>query len=1342
MALTDQFNAWADKLVDLSGKNDWISFRQTKNSTLALSEQAAKALMSGEPCRLRDLFDLKDSTTSRQLKTLMADAKENSDESGIDTLRFIDGFAEWNSEKNSKPYAPFRLFEVRATGGETSLDRAELQLDPESVMINPVWILLLRSQAGLELSDEMIEALNDGSEAVKELFLKAVPAEWELRFHEGLFLKNLNYQKLPMVEDLRRSTDALSKHKVIAALAGDAKAIRELQQTTVTCSKTALKTTPTREEFLILDADASQQWAINTALAGQNLVIEGPPGTGKSQTIANLIGALLARGQTVLFVSEKRAAIEAVKKRIVAVGLDALFHDLHDVGSGRGRPAEPFVKALDGLCDAHSVDHLALLHQEVDESRQRLLNHSQAVHTPRQPWGLSYHNVASMVVDSSRADTIPLTFTPAELKAVDHPALERIEKALRELAALPTSRALNPGWVLSEALLEGRLKAASLVSELLDQRDGLAGAWPHVERWLERLQSKRKGREALSLEKTRELATGLEVLYGVLAKSLDVTLLQSFSAEERAELRHQLAKGTQQSLLARIIDRPHRRAIKQALRVAQNEETGQIPRALELIAQLEVDVHLDPALRDTTFAAANEALATIQAHRDELAGLGLKPPGRDAPIQVLREWLEAATSDRQLLIQAPAISEHLGAIEAAGATRSGLIAKISAALVDGHPADSVVRSLRSAWAKQVEEKLRLADPWLAQANRGALDAAVERFRRVDRKSIVSTPLRIRRLVAERADQWRLEPEGERQVQLLRNEAIKRQRKGRLSARRLFKAAPELLTALKPCWAMSPLVVSQILPSDRQYFDVVIFDEASQIVPYEAVTAILRGKQVVVAGDSKQLAPTSTTFFASHEDDETAGPEPDDDETESATDLIQEAESLLGAMKSCLPPLSGIRQLRWHYRSEDERLIAFSNAHPDLYNRSLITLPGAGGLEPFRYHLVEGDRAALTGVSPAAEVKHTVNLILDHLQERPEQSLAVVAFGSIHANNIRKAFERALGSLPSQLQLHPDGRPDEIFRIRHLETIQGDERDVVIIATGYGLNKSGEPRYGFGPINIDANLQGLRRLNVAITRARRRVEIVTTIQPDRYDDKRLTKIGSKALINFMRFARSGGNDLGDLQPARAPMNPFEQDIHDALTAEGLRLIPQHGVSGYRLDFAVRHPEQHGRYVLAIEADGAAYHSSDSARDRDRLRQEHLERMGWRFHRIWSTEWIHNREGEIRAAVQAYEQALNRIEEPISTTAQGTLSNDVSTSNPQELSISNAPRRASRPTIPQRPRIDDYSDNELLSLLQWVQSDQVLRSNDEIIRQLLPQLGFQRLGPRIEERLMKAIKTWRG
>ena len=433
--------------------------------------------------------------------------------------------------------------------------------------------------------------------------------------------------------------------------------------------------------------------------------------------------------------------------------------------------------------------------------------------------------------------------------------------------------------------------------------------------------------------------------------------------------------------------------------------------------------------------------------------------------------------------------------------------------------------------------------------------------------------------------------------------------------------------------MSPLVVSQLLPSEKPFFDVVIFDEASQIEPEGSITAIVRAKQAIVAGDSKQLAPTKSSFFSQKLEENIVYEEEDYD---TAFDNVSETESLLEAVKTALPPVHGTKTLLWHYRSEDERLIAFSNRHKDLYSNRLITAPSISEDSPFAYHLVEGIFEDISGKCPKAEILKTVSLAIDHLESKPNESLGIIALGSDHAIKLRKEFERQTET--KLLKLFPDDKPDEKFFIKHLELVQGDERDIIFLSTGYGKRNHDSLRLDFGPINMDNNFFGLRRLNVAITRARKRLEVISTINPYEYDDNNLKKIGLKAFIQYLRFVKSGGKDMGDLKIDRIPMNPFEKDIYDTLIEAGIGLVPQYGVSGYRLDFAVQHPYEKGKFILAIEADGATYHTSETARDRDHIRQKHLERLGWKFHRIWAPSWYKRKEQELENVLSVIDNAV--------------------------------------------------------------------------------------------------------
>src|SRR5215471_3368268 len=414
------------------------------------------------------------------------------------------------------------------------------------------------------------------------------------------------------------------------------------------------------------------------------------------------------------------------------------------------------------------------------------------------------------------------------------------------------------------------------------------------------------------------------------------------------------------------------------------------------------------------------------------------------------------------------------------------------------------------------------------------------------------------------------------------------------------------------------MVSQVLPAAR-LFDVVSFDEASQIVPADAIPSVIRAHQVVVAGDDHQLPPTS--FFRQFSD---VDPEDDDEETVS---FGAGFESVLDALRPLLPTAP----LNWHYRSRDERLVAFSNER--IYGGALTTFPGVLRDDCLRHVVVRQDGRAGQETSVTAEADRVVELVLEHARTRPRESLGVIALGARHAERIDLALRDALEGVEPEVEAFFAEDVAEPFFVKNLERVQGDERDAIILSVGYGKHPDGRMRYQWGPLLRDG---GERRLNVAATRAKHRLTLVSSFSSKDVDPDRLTKTGAKLLADYLEYAGSGGTAMA--ATGAAELNPFEADVRDRLAACGITVVPQYGVGGYRVDFAAAHPEDAGRMVLAIEADGASYRESGSVRDRDRLRGEHLQRLGWRFHRLWSTNWFHNSPAEVAKLRDAYERAV--------------------------------------------------------------------------------------------------------
>ena len=465
-----------------------------------------------------------------------------------------------------------------------------------------------------------------------------------------------------------------------------------------------------------------------------------------------------------------------------------------------------------------------------------------------------------------------------------------------------------------------------------------------------------------------------------------------------------------------------------------------------------------------------------------------------------------------------------------------------------------------------------------------------------------------------------------EISILKKELSKQRRI--MPIRRLFKAIPNLLLTLKPCLMMSPLSVSLFLEAETYKFDIVIFDEASQVCTENAIGAISRAKQVVIAGDSKQLPPTNFFQAAISEGDFDSLDDDDEfDDSNAYESILDEA--------NMLPE----RTLRWHYRSRHEGLIAFSNAK--IYNNNLVTFPSNiekaenNGVEYIYVSDGYYDRGGKKG--NIIEANKVADLVFKHFKEQPHRSLGVIAFGEVQQQAIETVIrERRIHNQEFESFFVED--KEEAFFVKNLENVQGDERDTIIFSIGYAKDPAGIFRMNFGPLSKSG---GERRLNVAITRAKYNVKLVGSIMPTDINVDKISSEGPKLLRSYIDFAINGQSVL-DREITESDIvehdSPFEEAVYNFLDRKGYKLATQVGCSGYRIDMAVKHPTLSGIYVLGIECDGAAYHSARTARERDRLRQDVLENMGWKIYRIWSTDWIKDPVTEGAKLIEAVENAI--------------------------------------------------------------------------------------------------------
>jgi very-short-patch-repair endonuclease len=1316
--------SWIRQLVDMSRRNNLIYFRDLKVGTLDFTSAPAEAMLdllqSGKSDHRVALDDLvpaeKRTQATASLAEIAARARSNFEERGLETLFLALGLASWTAADGGRDSAapillmPLQVAQTSGRRGSWSLKRSG------ELKVNDVLVHALREEHGLAVDgDALVQAVlgDDEGEAFDltpafETLTAAATGVPGFAIARRWIVGNFAFQKMAIVKDLQQLGDALTRHDIVAGIAGDRSAADRACGDRGSVDPTQFDQTPPDQEFLILDTDSSQQQAIAATLRRQNGVISGPPGTGKSQTITNLIAETVARGETVLFVAEKRAALDVVLNRLKQAGLGHLCLDCHGAELTRRHVAEQLQESIERVREA-PLPNADALHRTFTERRDRLNAHVRTLHTIRQPGGLSLYQLYGRILSQPSNVECTTRFPRQVLETLDENAVDDCAQKVRDLASLAPlmMRESTSPWN------RARITSAEQLRTSLDTVRRLTReTWPAWQAAWTALLAECPATAPRCVEGVSALLPALSAIQETLRDNRE-----SIFQADLPRLREELAPAG--SLLRGLFALCFNGAYRQALRDVRAEHTGSAlsPRQTRALVLQVSDqratwdrIKADPAAVPKAWPRLAPAVAAWTAAREDLRTLAPtfpETPMESMAIAEIAGWVDTLVKDAITPAQLLRVHELETRLTECG---------LAPFFVDlrAHTPDPALwpSLLRDGWLRSCLEEAQVQDPSLPTFRGSLHDEIAAEFRELDKQRLAVARQRVGRAHAVAAVEARNTHRD--QSTLVGREAAKRAR--HLPLRRLFADAPDVLLALRPCWMASPLSVSQLIPGERPLFDLVIFDEASQVLPEDAVTALLRGRQAVIAGDSRQLPPT--TFFA-------AGV--DDDDREDADEGTSGFQSILDVMSAFLEPAWS---LDWHYRSRDEALIAYSN-HA-IYNDRLVTFPGPGLTKALTHVLVphvtgQGGQEG----SATREVQRVVELILEHASTRPDESLGVITMGIEHANRISMALARARDEHPD-LEVFFDSQRAEPFFVKNLERVQGDERDAIILSIGYGKDETGDLVYRFGPLLQEG---GERRLNVAITRARRRMTVVSSFS---HEDMRpdYPKLGVRLLRGFLEYAAAEGRRLGAGRATDVALNEFEQSVFDELKRHGLNLVGQVGSSRYRIDMVAMHPVKPGRFVLAIECDGASYHSAPTARDRDRLRQQQLEALGWRFHRIWSTDWFLRREDEVRRTLKAFADAVDHADAldnhtvPIGTTT-------APAPTPSLETPAGRPRDPKPHVLPGMD-IDDYSPSQLQSLVRWVLSDGQLPTDDEIITELTHELGFHRKGPRIVAALSEAIR----
>ncbi|MCR5463403.1 MAG: DUF4011 domain-containing protein [Bacteroidales bacterium] len=1092
-AKVDKHTIWERKLLDLSLRNNLINIHVKKGALQmigVMTEDAVQMIEDGigfnifgippgwvgdirtngiyqeitteDPLYSFAFKEMKDrrfhsyqseELTIVHLDAIRKEARHYLEENGANTLYLTIGALKWIDDDGETPhFAPILLIPVEITKATWSI-----KWTGEDITANLTILEKLRQQYGISIPGLDFVPETDGHVNVRKVMStirRAIMDKKGWDVEELVFLGNFTFNKFIIWNDVHLHRKMLDAHPAVSSLVEGKLKVKDIASPEGSIDLLC----PSAKVLQPISADSSQLRAIRDAVLGRSFVMHGPPGTGKSQTITNIIANAIYNGKRVLFVSEKKAALEVVQKRLEEIGLDPFCLEIH---SNKARKSAVLSK-LDYLLNLQwetPPESFAVDAARIDEEKSVLDTHAEGVNRVY-PVGLSLYDCVSgylKLPDGISPHRIPSSVL-APLKVG---GFKEMQSSVHDYVT-----AIRHSGVSSDC----RLFDLPVVEYSPDLKDKLYRRFNTV---LER-NGIRFWWEARKLQKELGRTIGVELS----RKSLLVV-------REKLERWCDNISGLK---MYAIYARQKARLCGQGLGMIVDEfETGRI---------------MPERLEDYFLKCFYRSYATHIIDHEK--GLGIFCG--ELFESFIKKFREDDESFRATI-------------------RKELIAKVASRL--SGPDDSLSHGYEMTILKK---------------------------------------------------------------------AIRNNSRG-MSLRTLFERIPNLLPRLCPCMLMSPLSVSQYLQPEGGQFDVVIFDEASQLPTSEAIASIARGKALIVVGDPKQLPPT--TFF----------------EADSFDEENAEKEDMESILDECIALSLPSVHLKWHYRSRHESLIAFSNAN--YYDNGLLTFPSNDDLSTrVTFHPVDGiyDRGRTrTNETEAEAIVQEVKRRLTDTKEQTK-SIGIVTFNASQKNLIDKKLEELF--LKNKALAKIAANQDEPMFVKSLENVQGDERDVILFSVGYGLDRRGRVSLNFGPLNQDG---GWRRLNVAVSRARQEMEVFSSLQPEQIVESGFVPRGVTDLKAFLKYARDGRDVLDNISSSIVKENLFAEKIADVLRTEGHLVQTNIGSSDFRVDIGVVDPSNPGNYLYGILLDGPGYSSAEAARDREVIRPQVLEGLGWTIKRDWILDW---------------------------------------------------------------------------------------------------------------------------
>ncbi len=1351
---------WERKLLDLSLRNTLLNIRLTKSVVQFITPNAASLEdrlangkefqvlskpsdwdLSGRDAGLYEAIHKSDPLTDlvanefkhNRLRTVLTEGELSSslihiyrasrvamEENGANTLYVGLGLLRWYETPQSEKarFAPLLLIPVEIIR-KTSKQGFVIRSREEETVVNVTLVEMLRQDFGITISLDALPKDDSGVDvkSIFNLFRQAVMAKNRWDVQELAILGTFSFSKFILWNDIHTNVDKLRQSPLVSSLLDNQLKFAPAADLTVAdISDHQLKP---EELALPISTDSSQLQAVLSAAKGRSFVLHGPPGTGKSQTITNIIANALFAGKKVLFVAAKRAALEVVEHRLKSIGIGPFCLELH---SNKAKKTEVLgqLRDVSQIAKGKNPEQFQAEANRLFELRLTLNKYVELLHQ-KHAFGFSLFDLITAYsrVHGGNDDVV---FPPSVFKTLTRDQITAWEDSVNDLQVV----ASIGGHPQTHPLKEWDIKSYSgqTKSDAVIHLQGLLNEFRRLGPLSKELSGILKLEGKVDSFEKEEMLFGLVSAFDLMpdcpaslvgADNFEHALTQIGSliqhGKKRDELRDKLLSGYNRDILSfpaastmsewNIASNTwflpkwlKQRSIRK--RLALLSKTGQIEKneIPGLLGWVEEYQEEQAVLDSSTSSASLLGFAWNNGNPNwddvekllNVLTLVNRTAGGVLPLEELSGWRKSIGASFQegskrfmdyhsktfeaYKSSYRSMTNHLGALKALVGLDLGSV------LLHGPNWDEVLIGMAQTWLggidqlrdwfnyKQASDKAisQGLQPLVTAYERGAFNSddlmasymkglyrsaadwiinedpllmnfsgeifeqRVQRFRDLSRdfQQLVRKELYAR--LSAKIPAFSQEASQSSEIGILQR-ALRSNGRG-TSIRKLFDTIPNLLPRLTPCMLMSPISAAQYFELGKFKFDLVIFDEASQLPTAEAVGAMARADNVIVVGDPKQMPPTN--FFSSNQVDEDN----------------MDKEDMESILDDCLAISMPSQYLLWHYRSKHESLIAFSNAN--YYENKLLTFPSPDDINSkVKLVPVAGvyDRANTRQNKKEAEAIVMELMIRLKDPKMKDRSYGIVTFSSVQQTLIEDMLDRLFSERPDLEKAAMD--KEEPLFIKNLENVQGDERDIIFFSVCYGPDQDGKLYMNFGPINREG---GWRRLNVAVSRARYEMVVFSSMKADQLDIRRTSSEGVANLKAFLSYAEKGKTALSLRVNGKVrEEGSFEDVVAEAIRKLGYTVHTHVGASDYKIDVAVVDPAKEHHYLLGILTDGRNYYRANTTRDREVVQVEVLRQLGWRVHKLWATEWWENPQKVLDRIAAVLEDAKNSNEEPIDSDA---------------------------------------------------------------------------------------------